>query len=391
MGAEKLTPRKIAVLTVGRSDFGRYRPVLSALKDDPSVELRLLAGGRHFDPRFGDTHQEITECGFDWVAGLGVTLDADTAAAVGLAIAEGTRLLSNYFARERPDLLVVLGDRYEMISGINAALGFNLPVAHIHGGAVTEGAIDELVRHAMTKMSHLHLTSCEPYAERLRQMGEEDWRVHVTGAPGLDDLAHFAGRPKAEISKAVGLDLTAPTLLVCFHPVTVEAERTGQRVAALIDALDRNTCQIILTYPNADHGSQLIIDAFENFAGQNSNRVRLVRNAGTRLFTGLLANVSAMVGNSSSAIVEAPSFRLPAVDLGDRQRGKLKAANIISCGHAADDIAAAIRRAMTPEFRAGLDGLVNPYGDAKSGPRIGALLASVVLDHRLLRKRFIDR
>lgn len=382
--------RKIAVVTVGRSDFGRYRPILRALKGDPAVELRLLATGGHYSHGFGHTLSEIADSGFAWEDGLEMTLDADTPTAVGKAIGLGTISLAQAFAHCRPDLLVLLGDRYEMLCGAAAALGFNLPIVHIHGGAVTEGAIDEQVRHALTKMSHYHLVSCEEYAVRVRQMGEEDWRVQVVGAPGLDELPMLASLSRAEVSERVGLDLGRPTLLVCQHPVTLAPDGGLAETRAVLEAVEESGLQFVLTYPNVDPGSRAIIEAFETVAARHPDRARLIRNAGTNLYVSLLSTVDAMVGNSSSAIVEAPSFRLPAVNVGSRQDGKLKAANIIDVAPARSSVLDGILRAVDPAFRTGLAALVNPYGDGKAGPRIAQVLRTLPLDERLRRKKFVD-
>lgn len=384
--------RKIAVLTVGRSDFGRYLAVLRRLRETPGISMRILASGGHFSPEFGLSIQEIENSGFDWEPGLEMMLASDTPASIGKSIGLGTLSLAQAFAVDRPDLLVVLGDRFEMLCGVNAALGFNIPVAHIHGGAVTEGAIDELVRHALTKMSHLHLVSCEQYAERVIQMGEEPWRVNLVGAPGLDVLPDLATLSVDDLSARTGLDLTRPTLLVCYHPVTLEVKRTGEQVENLLEALKGTGHQLILTYPNPDHGSRIVIDAFKAFAAAaDHDRVSLFRNAGTGVYVSLLKVVSAMVGNSSSGIVEAPAFELPVVNIGTRQDGKVKARNVIDAGGAAADIAAAIERALSSPFRNSLEGMVNPYGDGHAGERIVDILKSVPIDDRLLRKKFVDR
>lgn len=383
--------RKIAVLTVGRSDFGRYRPVLRALKDDPTVALRLLVGGSHHSPLFGRTATEISDSGFDWEGGLEMAVDADTPARVGKTVGMGALSLSQAFETDQPDLLVLLGDRYEMLAGAAAALGFNLPIAHIHGGAVTEGAIDEQVRHALTKMSHLHCVSCDEYGRRVRQMGEEDWRVHVTGAPGLDELPALAGAAAADLARWLDMDISKPTLLVSFHPVTLEGNRLDGYLDALLDAIEATDAQIVLTYPNSDPGHQTVIAAFQAFASCHAQRARLIENAGTERFSALMAHATAMVGNSSAGIVEAPSFSLPVVNVGTRQDGKIRAANVIDCGPQRADVAAALVKAMNPEFRRGLAGLVNPYGDGKAGLRIAHILKTVAIDDRLLRKKFVDR
>jgi UDP-N-acetylglucosamine 2-epimerase (non-hydrolysing) len=383
--------RKIAVLTVGRSDFSRYLPVLRGLDREPGVDLRLLATGGHFSPVYGETWREIVAAGFSFEPGLESTLACDTPVGVGKGIGVATMALAQSFARDRPDLLVLLGDRYEMLAGANAALGFSLPMVHIHGGAVTEGAIDELVRHALTKMSHYHLVSTEAYARRVRQMGEEAWRVEVVGAPGLDDLTNLASLSRAELAAQTGLDLDAGFLLLSYHPVTLELGQTRAQIAALLDVVAASPLPCVITYPNADPGSQDVIAALKTHAAAFPKRTHVFANAGGRVYTSLMAQATVMIGNSSSGLVEAPSFRLPVVNIGTRQDGKIKAANVIDCGYAATDIAAALERAASSAFRDSLRRLINPYGDGHAGLRIAGILAALPLDDRLLRKRFADQ
>jgi UDP-hydrolysing UDP-N-acetyl-D-glucosamine 2-epimerase len=382
--------RHIAVLSVGRSDFSLYRAILHLLDESPAVRLSLLAGGRHEDPKFGNSIDEIRNSGLDWVPDLGFVPTTDSQSAVGTAIAEGTRLLTEFFERDCPDLLVVLGDRYEMLCGANASLGFNIPLAHIHGGAVTEGAIDELVRHALTKMSHLHFVSCDTYRQRLLQMGEEPWRVHTTGAPGLDSVLNASRLSPAEISDAIGMDVTKPTLLACYHPVTAAPTHTEAGLVSMLDALEKTTCQVVLTYPGADLGHDLIIDRITQFATRNAGRVHLSANLGNPLFTSILANVAAIVGNTSSGIVEAPCFGVPTVNIGARQDGKVKAASVIDVGNEMGEISAAIAKAMDLAFKATLRNMKNPYGDGKAGTRIADILERVEINDALLRKKFCD-
>ena len=382
--------RKVAVLTVGRSDFGRYLPVLRALRDSPGIFLRLLVTGNHFSERLGNTINEVSAAGFNWEAGLEMTLASDTPASVGKAIGLGTQSLAQAFAVDRPDLLVVLGDRYEMVCGPLAALGFGIPVIHIHGGALTEGAIDDAVRHSLTKLSHIHLVSCEEYARRVRQMGEEAWRVQVVGAPGLDDLASRATMTLAEVSAQAGVELGRPTALVCFHPVTLEPGRNKRHISEMLSALDEIAIQLLFTYPNADLGSDIIIAAIEKFAAFRPDRTHVIKNAGDRLYANLLKHAVVMVGNSSSGIVEAASFALPVVNIGSRQDGKVRAANVIDVEPEKSAILSAILRALSSEFREGLHGLVNPYGDGTAGKRIAAVIGSLEINDRLLRKRFVD-
>ena len=354
------------------------------------MRFSLLAGGRHEDPKFGYTADEIRESGFHWVPGLGISEPSDSPAAVGQAIAKGTRLLAEHFEGDCPDLLVLMGDRYEMLCGANASLGFSMPLAHIHGGAVTEGAIDELVRHALTKMSHLHFVSCDLYGRRLVQMGEEPWRVHVTGAPGLDAIENAPMLSSTEVSDAIGMDAGLPTLLVCYHPVTAEPGATEAGIASLMQALENIDHQIVITYPNADLGHEIIIEKISEFAKQHRHRVCLSKNLGNPLFISLLSKTAAIIGNSSSGIVEAPSFRVPTVNIGTRQEGKVRAASIIDTGYGEDEIEAGIALALRPEFKEKLRDMKNPYGDGKAAPRIVEILERIELDATLLRKKFCD-
>lgn len=382
--------RNIAILTVGRSDFSRYRPVLRALQTYPEIELRLLATGGHFSPVYGDTWREITDAGFTFETGLEATLACDTPVGVGKGIAMATASLAQSFARSCPDVLVVLGDRYEMLSGVNAALGFNLPVVHLHGGAVTEGAIDELVRHALTKMSHYHLVSTAEYAKRVRQMGEEPWRVQIVGAPGLDDLAEMAALDLATLIAETGLDLAKGYLLLSLHAVTLELADTEQQIQVVLKAIQESPLPCVITYPNADPGSQIIISAINSYAKTYPKRAKVFANAGGELYTSLMAQATAMIGNSSSGLVEAPTFKLPVVNIGTRQDGKIKAGNVIDCTYDPTAISAALHRATSEDFRNSLTTLINPYGDGQAGRRIAEILATLPLDNRLLRKRFID-
>lgn len=383
--------RSIAVATVGRSDFGLYEPLLERIAADPALDLRLMVSGAHFDTRFGPTVREIEAAGYAFEPGLAMHPERDDAAGVAQALGRGVQAFAQAFGARRPDLLVLLGDRSEMLAPALAALPFNIPQAHLYGGKVTEGAIDERVRHALTKMSHLHFVSCQPYAERVLQMGEEPWRVFNVGLAGLDRIHGHPRSTREALCRELDLDPAQPFLLVTFHPVTLEPAAQDDQVAALLQALERSGFTVVATYPNADAGSARIVAALEAFAGRQPARVRLVRNAGSRLYVDLLAHAAAMVGNSSSGISEAPSFELPVVNIGTRQDGAIKAANVIDTGYAAEDVLAGIRRAIDPAFRAGLRGLRNPYGAGNASERIAATLRDIPLDGRLLRKKFVDR
>jgi UDP-hydrolysing UDP-N-acetyl-D-glucosamine 2-epimerase len=281
----------------------------------------------------------------------------------------------------------VLGDRFEMLSAATAALPLRVPLAHIHGGEITEGALDDAVRHAMTKLSHLHFVATEEYAARVIGLGEEPWRVIVSGAPALDNLRVLQLMPRDELERTFELEAGRPFLLATWHPVTLQPEQGAAQLEALLDALQASGLPAVITYPNADMGSAAIIERLRAFAAGRAD-VRLVRNLGTRAYFSAMAHAAAMIGNSSSGIIEAASFQLPVVNIGDRQRGRVRGINVIDCAPAVDAIGAALAEAISPSFRQALRGCRNPYGDGAAAARIVDTIASVPLDDRLLRKRF---
>jgi UDP-hydrolysing UDP-N-acetyl-D-glucosamine 2-epimerase len=272
---------------------------------------------------------------------------------------------------------------------VQAALPFNIPVAHISGGETTEGAIDESVRHAITKLSHLHFVAAEPYARRVIQMGEQAWRVHVTGEPGLDDFPTMKFLGKPELEERVGMSLSSPPLLITFHPVTLDHKSTYKYVTELLAALRQSRHPAIFTYPNADTCSGVIIEAIESFVDSNPN-ARVVRNLGRLAYCSLMKQAIAMVGNSSSGLVEAASFELPVVNIGIRQRGRLSGSNVIDCECERGAIATAIRTAVSEEFHYAIRGIHNIYGDGHASERILEVLRNVPLDQKLIVKRFYD-
>jgi UDP-hydrolysing UDP-N-acetyl-D-glucosamine 2-epimerase len=383
------TARAIGVVTVARSDYGHLRPVLEAIRATPGLELRLFAAGAHLSSGLGETVRAIEGDGFPIAERVAIPVESDAAADLAAAAGAGLAGFARAFARHRPDLVVVLGDRLEMLSAAVAALPLTIPVAHVHGGEVTEGAIDEQIRHAITKLSHLHFPAAEPFARRILQMGEEPWRVHCVGAPGLDRLPRLAVLSRADLAARVGLPLRTPTLLVTLHPVTLEAEDTGAHVEELAEALARTDGDVIITSPGADTAYRTITRRLEALAATRPG-TRFVASLGEDAYCSLLRLADVMVGNSSSGLIEAPSFALPVVNIGRRQHGRLRAANVVDVGHGREEILAGLRRALDPAFRRGLAGLRNPYGDGHAAPRIVRVLAEVALGRRLVQKRFVD-
>lgn len=377
--------RTIGVVTVGRSDYGIYLPLLRRLHDDSSIRLELFVSGMHLLPQFGQTVTAIERDGFPIAARIATLSNSDAPAAIAKAIGAGVTGFANAFDRKRPDLLVVLGDRFEMYAAAVAALPFKIPVAHIHGGELTQGAIDDSLRHSLTKLSHLHFVSTEEYARRVRQLGEEPWRVTVSGAPSLDNLRTLKLQTRAELAQRFRLDLTEPPLLVTFHPVTLEYERTEAYARELLAALDAAGLPVVFTAPNSDTHGCMIRRQIAKYLKTHRNAA-FVENFGTAAYFSLMACSRAMVGNSSSGILEAPSFKLPVVNIGTRQDGRLRAANVIDVGYRRQDILAGIRRAA--QLR--LHKLTNPYGDGHAAERIVARLRRVPLNDRLIQKQFSD-
>jgi UDP-hydrolysing UDP-N-acetyl-D-glucosamine 2-epimerase len=381
--------RTIGVVTVARSDYGHLVPLLEALRDTPDITLQLYVAGGHLSPRFGSTVTAIEADGWPITARIETTGDSDAAVDVAAGAGAGVTGFARAFARGRPDVIVLLGDRVEMLAAAVAALPLAIAVAHLHGGEVTEGAIDEQARHAITKLAHLHFPAAEPYARRIRQMGEEPWRVHCVGAPGLDRFARLAAMPREELARRIGLPLRRPTLLVTFHPVTLEPGEAGRHSAELAGALEMVDGDVVITYPGADAAYETVIRRLESLAATRPG-TRMIPALGEDGYGALLREADVMVGNSSSGLIEAPTFGLPVVNVGIRQGGRLRAANVIDVGHGREEIAEGIRRALAPGFRAGLQGLVNPYGDGHAAPRIARVLRETELGPRLVRKRFVD-
>jgi UDP-hydrolysing UDP-N-acetyl-D-glucosamine 2-epimerase len=377
---------RVGVVTVGRSDYGILRPILRALSASPALSPALIVSGAHLAAG-ATTLREIEEDGFEVAAHVEMNAADDTHAGVAASMGVGVQRFAAAYASTSLDALLLLGDRFEMLAAGVAALPLGLPVIHVHGGEITEGAFDDRSRHALTKLAHLHFVATARSAERVHQMGEEAWRVRVVGAPGLDELVDFTPLPRPELERRIGLTLDEPPLLVTFHPATLEGDSKGQ-VRTLVDAL-AGAGPVVMTAPNADPGSRDVLDVLRAFAARSRNAV-LVESLGHRAYFSLMSLAGAMVGNSSSGIIEAPSFQLPVVNIGTRQAGRERAANVIDVPVEAPAIRHAIARALDPAFRRALAGLVNPYGDGRAGQRIADTLPALLVRPDVLRKRFAD-
>jgi UDP-hydrolysing UDP-N-acetyl-D-glucosamine 2-epimerase len=377
--------RRIAVVTGGRADYGLLQWVMHEIRAAPDFDLQLIVTGAHLEPRFGMTVEQIEADGFAIDARVPLGLESDAPADVARAMARCLTGVSEVVDRLRPDLMLVLGDRYEILAAAEAALVHGVPLAHIAGGDVTEGAFDESIRHALTKLAHLHLTTNAAAAGRVARMGEEPWRIHVVGSPGLDQLRRRQLLEGEALKAALGAPLGKRNLLVTHHPVTLEADRGLAGFEALLAALDALPREIVkwVTRPNADPGGTAVEAALDRWAAGRAD-VHVFASLGQLRYLSLMARVDAVVGNSSSGLYEAPSLGVPTVDVGDRQKGRLAAASVIRCPAEPTAIADAIRRALEMDCA----GVENPYGDGDSARRIVEVLRAAPDRRTLLAKRF---
>lgn len=377
---------RVLAVTVGRSDFGIYLPVFRAIEASSELSLSLLVSGMHMCPEFGLTKTAVDAAGFHVESYEEILLSADTACGISKSMGIGIQSFATVYARSAPDLILVLGDRFEMFAAVAAAVPFQIPIAHLHGGELTEGAIDDVFRHSITKMSHVHLVATEEYARRVRQLGEEPERVHVVGAPGLDNLSGFLPLTRAEFQSQHGFTLPPEFLIATFHPVTTEADQAGEQVKAFLDGVESVGIPCVITMANADTSGRLVNSIIESRA---NHLLIPVQNLGTQGYFSAMSMALAMVGNSSSGIIEASSFGLPVVNIGSRQNGRTQASNVVNVVCEKHAISQALTQAITPEFRASLKGMKNPYGDGQASSRIVSVLQSLEMP-KLLQKRFVD-
>ncbi len=377
--------RKIAVVTTSRADYSHLYWPLRELSGHPGVDLKIVAMGAHLSPEFGGTIREIEKDGFTIDARVECLLSSDTDVGMAKTIGVATLNLADILGQMRPDLLLLIADRYELLAPASVALALRIPIAHIEGGEISEGAIDDAVRNALTMMSHIHFTSTHAALERVIAMGEEPWRVHRAGAPSLDHLRRQTLITREQLESQLRIELKHPTILVAYHPVTL-ARDTVREADALFTALQTLPDQILFCYPNADAGSRVLIECSKLFAASRGTAHVFV-NLDALTYWSLLKQVGVLVGNSSSGIMESASFALPTVNVGLRQQGRERARNVIDAAPEADAILAAIAKAKSPDFRRSLQGMTNPYGEGVGSQTIVEVLSTVPLCEELLMKR----
>ena len=354
--------RKIAIATGTRADWGLLSGIAKALDARPDCAVTVLATNMHLHERYGRTIDEIKADGFANPVCVPMPETGDTPPGTVDAMAVCMSGMARALVELNPDVIVILGDRFEMLATATAALMLRVPIVHISGGEISEGAIDDSIRHAITKMASLHLTSTDVYRNRVIAMGEEPHRVINTGSIGVWNLLNEPVMPREELEKSIGFTLPHDSLLVTYHPATLDDSDTSRRCAQLLQALDRfPQSHVLITYPNNDAQGRVIIDMIEDYAKRNPDRVRVIPSLGKRRYLSALRCVSAVVGNSSSGIIEVPSMRIPTVDIGIRQRGRLCSDSVIHCGDSSDDIYQAIDHALSPDGRDMARKAVNPY------------------------------
>lgn len=359
--------RKIAVFTGTRAEYGLLYWLLKDLQQDPAFELQLLVSAMHLSPEFGMTYQQIEADGFTITEKVEMLLSSDSAVGTAKSIGVGVIGFADALERMKPDVLVVLGDRFEALAVAQAAMILRIPIAHIHGGEITEGAYDDAIRHAITKLSLLHFTSTEIHRNRVIQLGEHPSRVFNVGAVGLDHLQRSKMLSLTSLSASLNFKLEQPYLLVTYHPVTLASEPAKVSFENLLNALDDfSHYQVILTYPNADDGGREIIPLLEDYAKKQPARVLAIPSLGQQRYLSAVKHAAAVVGNSSSGIIEVPSFKVPTVNLGERQRGRLAANSVFSCPATQEAIIKTLHKALKSD----LSQVINPYGKGQASKAI---------------------
>lgn len=377
--------RGIAVITTSRADYSHLYWPLRLLAADARVDLKLIVMAAHLSPEFGATITQVEKDGFALAARIECLLSSDSDVGMAKTIGLATLSLADTLGEMRPDILLLIADRYEMLAPAAVALALRIPIAHIEGGEISEGAIDDAVRNALTKMAHLHFTSTFAARDRIISMGEEPWRVTRAGAPSLDHLHRSKLLDRTQLEAKLDTTLQENAIVIAYHPVTL-AKNTLEEADALFAALHSVDGQLLFCYPNADAGSRALVERTKKFLATRGNGEIFV-NLDAASYWSLLRHAHIFLGNSSSGIMETPSFAIPTVNVGDRQRGRERAANIIDAPANSDAILTAIQRARSREFRQPLRGMTNPYGDGNASEKILDVLASAPLGSALLVKR----
>ena len=381
--------RKICIITGTRAEYGLLRWVMQGIKEDQELILQIIATGAHLSPEFGLTYREIEQDGFMIDRRVEMLISSDTPVGIAKSMGLGMIGFADALNELKPDLIVVLGDRYEIFSAVSAALIARIPVAHLHGGEATEGAFDEALRHSITKMSHLHFVAAEEYRRRVIQLGEQPERVFLVGGLGIDNIKRLKLLDRAELEVSLEFKFGPKNLLITFHPVTLETASSSDQMAELLQALTQlKDTQLIFTLPNADTGGRMLIKMVEKFVAEHDN-AHAFTSLGQLRYLSCIANVDGVVGNSSSGLLEVPSFRKGTINIGDRQRGRLQAASVINCEPNRQSISSALGRLFSADFKVNLNQVSNPYGGGGASEKVVKIVKQYKFDG-IVKKTFFD-
>ena len=384
--------KRIGIMTGTRAEYGLLKPLMQEINKDNDLELYLIVSGMHLSPEFGMTYQEIEEDGFEINAKVEMLLSSDSPAGISKSIGLGVIGFADEFQRADLDMLILLGDRYEALSAAICALVMRIPIAHLHGGELTEGAIDEGIRHSITKMSYLHFTSTEQYRNRVIQLGENPERVFYVGALGVENIKKINLMTKEELERSIHFEIDENTVVVTYHPVTLENNTVEEQFLNLLEVLDRNPkIRMIFTKANADTNGRIVNELIDKYAAQNSERACAFMSLGQKRYLSALKYCRIVIGNSSSGIIEAPSFGKPIINIGDRQKGRICADSVINCGYTQQEIQQAMETALTEEFENKARNCRNPYEKENTAANIISVIKDYLLNDKIkLKKGFYD-
>ena len=384
--------KRIGIMTGTRAEYGLLKPLMQEINKDNDLELYLIVSGMHLSPEFGMTYKEIEEDGFEINAKVEMLLSSDSPAGISKSIGLGVIGFADEFQRADLDMLILLGDRYEALSAAICAMVMRIPIAHLHGGELTEGAIDEGIRHSITKMSYLHFTSTEQYRNRVIQLGENPERVFYVGALGVENIKKINLMTKEELERSIHFEIDENTVIVTYHPVTLENNTVEEQFLNLLEVLDRNPkIRMIFTKANADTNGRIVNELIDKYAAQNSERACAFMSLGQKRYLSALKYCRIVIGNSSSGIIEAPSFGKPIINIGDRQKGRICADSVINCGYTQQEIQQAMETALTEEFENKARNCRNPYEKENTAANIISVIKDYLLNDKIkLKKGFYD-
>lgn len=384
--------KRIGIMTGTRAEYGLLKSLMQEINKDNDLELYLIVSGMHLSPEFGMTYKEIEEDGFEINAKVEMLLSSDSPAGISKSIGLGVIGFADEFQRADLDMLILLGDRYEALSAAISAMVMRIPIAHLHGGELTEGAIDEGIRHSITKMSYLHFTSTEEYRRRVIQLGENPERVFCVGAIGVENIKKINLMTKEELERSIHFEIDENTVIVTYHPVTLENNTVEEQFLNLLEVLDRNPkIRMIFTKANADTNGRIVNELIDKYAAQNSERACAFMSLGQKRYLSALKYCRIVIGNSSSGIIEAPSFGKPIINIGDRQKGRICADSVINCGYTQQEIQRAMETALTEEFENKARNCRNPYEKENTATNIISVIKDYLLNDKIkLKKGFYD-